>query len=229
MKTAGEATATVEEYLETIYNMAMEGSPAIGARLADRFLVAPPTVSNTLNRMRRDGYIDMDQRRIIHLTEKGLHEAERILRRHRLTERFLVDVLGMQWHEVHEEACRLEHYISDAVEARVVGILDHPVTCPHGNPIPGLVPDARSYLLDKGAIRLPEAHTGDKCQLLCVSEIVEDEAELISYLQDHLLLPGCVFTINQIDEPADKVSLSISKEETIISFQAAQKLWVVRE
>ena len=80
--------------------------------------------------------------------------AEEVLRRHRLTERFLVDMLGMPWHEVHDEATRLEHYISGAVAERVSQTLLAPTTCPHGNPIPGYVPDARNYLKEKGAVRL---------------------------------------------------------------------------
>ena len=118
---AGTATAKVEEYLETIYNMAMEGEVVIGARLAEKFGVAPPSVTEMLKRLVRDGYVDMDDRRQVTLTAQGQELAEAVLRRHRLTERFLVDMLGMEWHQVHEEACRLEHFISGAVEQRVVG------------------------------------------------------------------------------------------------------------
>src|SRR5579872_4760146 len=128
--------------------MAMEGDMVIGARLAEKFHIAPPTVTETLKRMVRDGLVEMDGKRQITLTPRGVELAESVLRRHRLTERFLVDVLGMQWHEVHEEACRLEHFISGAVESRVITTLHNPTTCPHGNPIPGLVPNARSYLKD---------------------------------------------------------------------------------
>ena len=121
-----KASEVVESYLETIYNMGMEGDVVIGARLAEKFGVAPPTVTETLKRMVRDGYIEMDSRRQVTLTPKGVAHAEGVLRRHRLTERFLVDMLGMQWHQVHEEATRLEHYISGAVEERVVASLDRP-------------------------------------------------------------------------------------------------------
>src|SRR5437764_13774723 len=174
MKTEETLSANVEEYLETIYNMNMEDEVVIGARLAEKFGVAPPTVTEMLKRLMRDGYVEMDQKRQVTLTEAGNQAAEAVLRRHRLTERFLVDMLGMQWHQVHEEACRLEHFISGAVEARVVTTLNHPTTCPHGNPIPGLVPNARSYLKDKGAIRLSEITAGDQATILCISEVVED-------------------------------------------------------
>src|SRR5579884_3763972 len=109
--------------------MSAENEPVIGARLAEKFRVSAPTVTEMLKRLVRDGYIQMDQKRTVTLTEAGYQAAEAVLRRHRLTERFLVDMLGMQWHQVHEEACRLEHFISGAVEARVVASLNHPTTC----------------------------------------------------------------------------------------------------
>src|SRR5579859_3043180 len=160
MKSEELLSATVEEYLETIYNMSMEGEVVIGARLAQKFRVAPPTVTEMLKRLVRDGYVEMDNKRLVTLTEAGNQAAEAVLRRHRLTERFLVDMLGMQWHQVHEEACRLEHFISGAVEERVIASLNNPTTCPHGNPIPGTVPNARSYLKDHQAVRLSSVEVG---------------------------------------------------------------------
>src|SRR5579884_4162228 len=190
-----EASSVTEEYLETIYNMGMEGETVIGARLAEKFWVAPPTVTETLKRMTRDGYIEMDNKRQVFLTDRGVELAEAVLRRHRLTERFLVDMLGMQWHQVHEEACRLEHHISGAVEERVVKSLNHPTTCPHGNPIPGLVPSARTYLQDQGAVRLSTVPVGGQATILCISEVVEDEEALILYLHEKGLTPKTILTV----------------------------------
>src|SRR5437764_3694244 len=172
MKTEEPLSPTVEEYLETIYNMNMEDEVVIGARLAEKFRVAPPTVTEMLKRLVRDGFVEMDQRRQVSLTEAGYTAAEAVLRRHRLTERFLVDMLGMQWHQVHEEACRLEHFISGAVEERVLTSLNFPTTCPHGNPIPGQVPSARTYLTDQGALRLSTIEPGESASILCISEVV---------------------------------------------------------
>src|SRR5256886_9999994 len=171
MKTEEPLSATVEEYLEMIYNMNMEDEVVIGARLAEKFRVAPPTVTEMLKRLVRDGYVEMDNRRQVTLTEAGNQAAEAVLRRHRLTERFLVDMLGMQWHQVHEEACRLEHFISGAVEARVVTTLNHPSTCPHGNPIPGPGPNAASYLEDKGAIRPLKETPGIQGKIRCLPRV----------------------------------------------------------
>lgn len=197
-----DASELTEEYLETIYNITMEGEVVIGARLAEKFRVAAPTVTQMLQRLTRAGYITMDSRRHISLTRAGVALAEAVLRRHRLTERFLVDVLGMHWHEVHEEACRLEHRISGAVEARVVAALDHPTTCPHGNPIPGYVPSASTYLADNGAFRLRTADPGRRVTILLVSEVVEDEEELISYLHERGLTPGTTLALAALDPAA---------------------------
>ena len=231
MKTDEPLSATVEEYLETIYNMNMEDEVVIGARLAEKFRVAPPSVTEMLKRLVRDGYVEMDQKRQVKLTETGNQAAEAVLRRHRLTERFLVDMLGMQWHQVHEEACRLEHFISGAVEARVVTTLNHPTTCPHGNPIPGLVPNARSYLKDKGAIRLSKITAGDQATILCISEVVEDEEALILYLHEKGLTPDTVLTVlaqdsEESDENGESFRVQAEGREVSISKAAAAKIWV---
>ena len=231
MKADELLSATVEEYLETIYNMSMEGELVIGARLAEKFRVSAPTVTEMLKRLVRDGYVEMDNRRHVSLTEAGNQAAEAVLRRHRLTERFLVDMLGMQWHQVHEEACRLEHFISGAVEARVITSLHNPMTCPHGNPIPGSVPNARTYLKDHQAVRLSSVAVGQKAKILCISEVVEDEEALIMYLHEKGLTPEMVVTVlsqNSIDPQTytAQVILEVDGREVVISEAVATKIWV---
>ncbi|HWS83573.1 MAG TPA: metal-dependent transcriptional regulator [Ktedonobacteraceae bacterium] len=234
MKSEELLSATVEEYLETIYNMSMEGEIVIGARLAERFRVAAPSVTEMLKRLVRDGYVEMNSKRHIMLTEAGNEAAEAVLRRHRLTERFLVDMLGMQWHEVHEEACHLEHFISGAVEARVIASLNNPLTCPHGNPIPGSVPNARNYLKDHHAVRLSAVPEGAQATILCVSEVVEDEETLIRYLHDKGLTPGTQVTVISLagegepdqSKPADNLTLRLDDGKVSISKTVASKLWV---
>lgn len=222
----GAATAKVEEYLEAIYNMAMEGDVVIGARLAEKFGVAPPSVTEMLKRLVRDGYIEMDERRQVTLTPQGQELAEAVLRRHRLTERFLVDMLGMEWHQVHEEACRLEHFISGAVEQRVVAALGNPTTCPHGNPIPGYV-NARTYLADQRAFRLSQADAGVPVRILLISEVVEDEEELIHYLNEKGLKPGRILRLAQHDEAEASVLLDVAGRAVRIPERVASKIWVV--
>jgi DtxR family transcriptional regulator, Mn-dependent transcriptional regulator len=229
MKTHEVISATVEEYLETIYNISMEGEIVIGARLAERFSVSAPTVTEMLKRLVRDGYIEMDMKRHITLTEAGNTLAESVLRRHRLTERFLTDMLGMQWHEVHEEACRLEHFISGAVEERVIASLHNPLTCPHGNPIPGSVPNARTYLRDKGAVRLLSVPVDQSTTVLCISEVVEDEESLILYMHQRGLTPGTHVAITQKPslDAEEPVQLLVNGDHTAsISSEAAAKVWV---
>lgn len=231
MRSEEALTATVEEYLETIYNMEAEQETVIGARLAEKFHVAPPTVTEMLKRLVRDGYIEMDQKRQVSLTESGYVAAEAVLRRHRLTERFLVDMLGMQWHQVHEEACRLEHFISGAVEARVLASLNFPTTCPHGNPIPGQVPSARTYLQDQGAVRLSTVAQGGVVQILCISEVVEDEEALIHYLHEKGLTPGTELTMlteprtSQNQQDSD-CCLLVGEQKVCINMSVPAKIWV---
>ncbi len=232
MKIQEPLSATVEEYLESIYNMSMEGEVVIGARLAQKFGVAPPTVTEMLKRLVRDGYIEMDQKRLVTLTEVGNTAAEAVLRRHRLTERFLVDMLNMPWHQVHEEACRLEHFISGAVEERVITTLNNPTTCPHGNPIPGSV-DARNYLKNHNALRLSTISAGETVTLLCISEVVEDEEALIRYFEEKGLMPEMQLTVlNQsetdTEEHPENVLLRVGEREVSISPAAAAKLWVTK-
>ncbi len=231
MKSEEVLSATVEEYLETIYNMSMEDEVVIGARLAEKFRVAAPSVTEMLKRLMRDGFVEMDAKRHITLTEAGNQAAEAVLRRHRLTERFLMDMLGMQWHQVHEEASRLEHFISGAVEARVVASLNHPTTCPHGNPIPGLVPDARNYLKDHHAVRLSTIPIGEQATILCISEVVEDEEGLIQYLQEKGLLPRMRLTVlaqDATDGLHERVKLLVEDREVAINKVSASKIWVTR-
>ncbi len=234
MKTEESLSATVEEYLEAIYNMSAENEVVIGARLAEKFRVSAPTVTEMLKRLVRDGYVEMDNKRQVTLTEAGNQAAEAVLRRHRLTERFLVDMLGMQWHQVHEEACRLEHFISGAVEERVIASLNNPTTCPHGNPIPGSVPNARTYLKDRGAVRLSNIATGEKVTILCISEVVEDEEALILYLHEKGLTPGTRLAVlaqddaSNEDEQEENYQLRVKGREVCISKAVAAKIWVTR-
>jgi len=235
LKTGESLSATVEEYLETIYNMSAENEVVIGARLAEKFGVSAPTVTEMLKRLVRDGYIEMDNKRQVTLTNAGNQAAEAVLRRHRLTERFLADMLGMQWHQVHEEAGRLEHFISGAVEERVIASLNNPTTCPHGNPIPGSVPSARTYLKDQGAIRLSTLAHGETATVLLISEVVEDEEGLILYLHEKGLTPGTLLTVlsqdvgNKSDNQQEDFRLQVEGREVRISEAVASKIWVTRK
>ena len=129
---------TTEMYLRTIYDLEEEGVVPLRARIAERLEQSGPTVSQTVSRMERDGLLHVAGDRHLELTDKGRALAISVMRKHRLAERLLVDVIGLPWEEVHAEACRWEHVMSEDVERRLVQVLDNPTTSPFGNPIPGL-------------------------------------------------------------------------------------------
>jgi DtxR family transcriptional regulator, iron-dependent repressor len=129
---------TTEMYLRTIFELEEEGIVPLRARIAERLSQSGPTVSQTVARMERDGLLHVEGDRHLELTDSGRSLATRVMRKHRLAECLLVNVIGMPWEEVHIEACRWEHVMSEEVERRLVALLENPTLCPHGNPIPGL-------------------------------------------------------------------------------------------
>ena len=178
----------VEEYLEAIFSLEEEGIPVIQARLAERLGKAAPSVSEMLDRLEAGDLIVRSGRRIA-MTEQGVEVAKGVVRKHRLAERLLVDIIGLPWDKAHIEAGRWEHVISDDVEARLVELLGNPGTCPHGNPIPGSG--------DALATQRPlaEATAGERVRLVRVTESVEHDADALTYLGTHGLTPGTTATI----------------------------------
>ncbi|MCL5958185.1 MAG: metal-dependent transcriptional regulator [Chloroflexi bacterium] len=211
-------TSTIEEYLEAIYVLSDEEQPVIGVRLAEALHVSPPTVTVTLKRMVRDELIDINERKEISLTAKGREMAETLLRRHRLSERWLADVLGVEWHKVHEEACRLEHAISAEVEERLSAVLGNPTTCPHGNPI-GLV-------LEGSELRLDTVPAGGWATVRRIAEQAESNPDLLRYFREKGLVPGAVIQIVEIDPFAGSITLRVSDEHVFLAPQVAANLWI---
>ena len=218
-----EASQVVEEYAETIYNISMEGDTVIGARLAERFRVAPPTVTETLKRMTRDGLVEMDAKRQVTLTPKGVELAEAVLRRHRLTERFLVEMLGMQWHQVHEEAHRLEHALSPRVEERLATLLGMPSTCPHGNPIPGMPAPAPTH-----PFPLDQAPEGATVVVERITEEAEADRRLLEHLWNSDVKPGTRLRIDEVAPWAGTIAMSAPGRgaRIVLGLAAAAKIWV---
>jgi DtxR family transcriptional regulator, Mn-dependent transcriptional regulator len=134
----GDLIDTTEMYLRTIFELDEEGIVPLRARIAEQLSHSGPTVSQTIARMERDGLVVVSDNRHLELTEAGRARATRVMRKHRLAERLLIDVIGLDWSLVHDEACRWEHVMSEHVERRLVELLDHPHRSPYGNPIPGL-------------------------------------------------------------------------------------------
>jgi len=174
----------LEEYLETVLEMDEDGSVVTQARLADRLGHSAPTVSQMVRRLVAEGYLDVSKR-VVTLTPKGRAQAERVVRKHRLAERLLIDVIGLAWDKAHEEAGRWEHVISDEVEALLVRLLGNPSTCPHGNPIPGGPP-----MPTRALSTLAGCTPGDEVRLERVTEQVEVDQEALTYLATNGFLPG---------------------------------------
>lgn len=208
-------TPVTREYLETIYNLTVEGDPVVGARLAEKFGVSAPNVAEVLRRMERHGLIRMPGRgrgrqgEGIELTPEGRAQAEALLRQHRLAERFLADVLGMDWVQAHEEAHHLERGMSPAIEERLFTLLGNPRTCPHGNPIPGPKLDPINYLREQHAIRLVSAPPGVPMKVVLISEVVEDESALLNYLGQMQIMPGAVVTVLERDDAQDQDTIAV--------------------
>ncbi len=135
---SGSLIDTTEMYLRTVFELEEEGIVPLRARIAERLHQSGPTVSQTVARMERDGLLTVEGDRHLELTDLGRQTATRVMRKHRLVERLLTDVIGLDLELVHDEACRWEHVVSEQVERRLVDLLDHPTESPYGNPIPGL-------------------------------------------------------------------------------------------
>jgi DtxR family Mn-dependent transcriptional regulator len=177
----GQATATVaeEEYLQILFWLQEAGLPMTGANVARAMQLSPPTVHEMIGRLERDGYITRGSDRAIAFTDSGAEHAEGIVRRHRLIERFLTDVLGVPWDEVHEEAERLEHAMSPVLEARMLAAIGDAKTCPHGHPI---VSGARLP-----GVPLADVEVGASVRVLRFENEAED---LLHYLKASGLEPG---------------------------------------
>ena len=175
----------VEEYLETIQSLAEEGTPVIQARIAERLGRSAPSVSEMLDRLAADGYVQR-RGRVIELTGRGRTLADSVIRKHRLAERLLVDVIGLPWHKAHVEAGRWEHVISDEVEQRLVELLGNPTTCPHGNPIPGS-DDGRATVAQ---VSLAEVAPGEAVRLERITEEIELDMASLEFLDRNGCIPG---------------------------------------
>ncbi len=171
-----------EEYCETIFELHEDDVDVIQARIAERLGVSRPAVSEMMRRLESEGLVNMGDG--LRLTKSGTVLAERVVRRHRLAERLLTDILGLSWADAHQEAGRWEHVISDAVEAAIVRLLDDPTTCPHGNPIPGTDYEAPD------TVTLSALGVGDGFTVMRIPEELEFAPGLLDFLQDASIQPG---------------------------------------
>jgi DtxR family transcriptional regulator, Mn-dependent transcriptional regulator len=173
----------VEEYLEAMLEVAEEGAEVIQARLVERLGHSAPSVSETVKRLVDEGFVKRSGRTLV-LTAQGRQRAEGVVRKHRLAELLLTEIIGLPWHKAHLEAGRWEHVISDEVEERLIVLLGNPLVCPHGNPIPGAAAPRRDLTM------LEDAETGQRLRLERISEVVELDNSALVYLDDHGFRPG---------------------------------------
>ncbi len=200
---------TTEMYLRTVFELEEEGIVPLRARIAERLSQSGPTVSQTVARMERDGLLRVEGDRQLALTASGRMLATRVMRKHRLAECLLVSVIGMPWEEVHIEACRWEHVISDNVERRLAELLEFPVRCPHGNVIPGLaelgVPADATKRSDVATAEPDIAMTdlaipdGEQVVVSRISEQVQSDSALMLRLKNIGIQPGREVTLAASD------------------------------
>jgi DtxR family Mn-dependent transcriptional regulator len=217
-KVAKATSPVVEDYLQILHYMSRDGIPLIAARLAERLIVTPPTVTATLQRMERDGLITHGPRKEILLTHEGRRLAEDIVRRHALAERLLTDLLKMPWHESHEEAHGVEHAMTPKLEAQLLAALGNPTTCPHGNPIPGL------GMLNPDEFPLDQAQTGDELIIQRITEEAEVDLQLMRYLQEHGVAPGAHMLVREASGFNGLLVLEGAEGQVPLGLQVAAKL-----
>jgi DtxR family Mn-dependent transcriptional regulator len=194
---------TTEMYLRTVFELEEEGIVPLRARIAERLHQSGPTVSQTVARMQRDGLLTVLGDRHLELTEEGRKLATRVMRKHRLAERLLIDVIGLEWEDVHVEACRWEHVMSETVERRLLEILDHPTVSPYGNPIPGLSelgdPELVAEDFLKGVEPLDQIAEATEQSVIVgrIAEPLQTDEELMAVLRRIGALPGKVITVSR--------------------------------
>jgi DtxR family transcriptional regulator, Mn-dependent transcriptional regulator len=213
---------TTEMYLRTILDLEEEHIVPLRARISERLGHSGPTVSQTIARMERDGLVIVEGDRHLQLTDEGRSRATHVLRKHRLAERLLADVIGLDWAYVHDEACRWEHVMSEQVELRVLEMLDHPTESPYGNPIPGLAElgDAPAARFMDGVTSIIELapKTGEKQVVIRrLAEPVQFEPELLAQFQAAGVMPGATAVVSasggyiaiQVEGFADALELPV--------------------
>lgn len=216
---------TTEMYLRTIYELIEDGVTPMRARLAEHLGHAGPTVSQTIARMERDGLVTVSEDRHLELTDAGREVATRVMRKHRLAERLLTDVIGLDLAHVHDEACRWEHVMSERVERRLVELLDSPTVSPYGNPIPGLtelgVAEHRAVAGEARIDQLLEAGV-TRVTLTRIGEHPQADLEALEALVENGVLPGATVDLS---EASQGVCLAAGKYAVTVPSDVARHIF----
>jgi len=210
VKTVSKVSPVIEEYLECIYRLQEKEGAARTSRIVKTLKVAPGTVTNTVERLEEEGFVTHVSYRGVKLTERGRRIALQVVRKHRLSERLLVDILKMDWDRVHETACRLEHSLTDEMLKHMEEALNHPKTCPHGNPIP----DEQGGFSEEDTLPLSELAEGG-CGIII--KVVEEKPELLVYFKKLGLVPGAVVRIVEKPGLDELVEVEVGKGRSMLS------------
>lgn len=208
----------VEQYLRVAYELEEEGGPVVRARIAHRLGYSGSTVTVMVRRLVADGYFQADEREL-HLSPKGRHVAEGVVRKHRLAERLLADVIGLAWPKVHQEADLWEHVISDEAEGYIVVLLGNPTTCAHGNPIPG------SGATPPAVRLLSLAEPGQQVRLERLTETVELDFDTLVYLDAHSFRPGACAEVKD-RAPDGTLTLAVNGVAMAVTPALGKQLYV---
>ena len=210
------ASSAVEEYLQAIYTLADENGHVVSARLAEFLGFSAPAVSEMVHRLERDGLVSLDDHKEVHLTKAGKTQADSVVRRHRLAERFLVEVLGFEWWKTHEEAERLEHAMSPEMETRIARVLGDPQTCPHGNPMPGVAATPTRPLDALGR--------GERAAVERIPDQFEHEPGFLEYLDTQGVKPGAAIEI--VERSPTLLLVSVDGVARSLRPDCGQKVWM---
>jgi DtxR family Mn-dependent transcriptional regulator len=219
MPAAGEHHPAFEEYCECIFELAEDDLAVIQARIAERLQVSRPAVSEMIRKMEADGLLTNDG--AIALTERGVGLAQQVVRRHRLAERFLTDILKLSWAEAHHEAGKWEHVISANVEQAMNRLLGQPTTCPHGNPIPG------SDYVETDSNPLSQHPVGARFTVRRIPEELEFTPGLLEFLEESSLRPGCSGVVTGAG-PDGTLTIEIDGRHVGVGAFASERILVTR-
>ena len=208
-----------EEYLEAIFKLNQQSEGATVGRVAEDLGLAAPSVSQMVARLAREGLVERDPASRILLTPGGRRKALRLVRRHRLSERFLTDYLDLPWDQVHDEACKFEHVLSDEVEERLAAHLGNPQTCPHGRAIPS----ADGELPDEAARPLAELSAGQKSTISFVSD---EQPDLLRYLSSLGLLPQTAVSVEDVAPFGGPLLVRVGRARYALGREVAGKIFV---
>ncbi|MDQ7821177.1 MAG: metal-dependent transcriptional regulator [Candidatus Eremiobacteraeota bacterium] len=210
---------STDEYVESLYKLGNEGTPATLKRLATDLRLSPGAVCEKVRKLIKEGLASQDRKKEITLTTEGNMRAIDIIRKHRLAEKFLVDVLGIPWDEVHEDACRFEHILSDRVADALEEFLKHPAYCPHGHPIP----DRHGIIKQEKHLKLSELSSDDSAEVM---KVAEHSPGLLQYLATLGLIPHARIHIDQVAPFNGAFLVKIGGACYALGKEIADNIWV---